>query len=814
MRELGFLFGNDAHAVATTLAAFFLGIAAGSAAFGRWAERTARPLLAYAALEGGVAIAALLYFGLLDAFAAAYEPLFATLGESPYAMTAAKFGIALLALFPAAFFMGGTLPLMSQHMVRRQSALGATAALLYAVNTAGAAAGAFAAPFLLVPRLGVRASYATALGATLAVALLAVALARNETARPPSAAGTQPPDAGTRAPRGLALLALLSGFTTIALEVLWTRMFAQVLQNSVYTFAVILVTFLLALAAGAALARALSRRELDARRALGVLLVGGGLLVATTPFVFATYTDGLDSLGSSEGFGGYVLRVFLAAGVVLGLPTLWLGVLFPYLVKTAEAWRSSPGRTVGRLASANTLGGVAGSLTAGFVMLEALGLWLSIAALALAYVAAGLWFAAQGGGARRAAPLALAAALLAAGTLVATQRLPRAAASTGGEQIVEVFEGPAATVAVVRGRRGMRLKHNNHYGLGGSDDRNQEARQAHWPLLLHPSPANVFFLGMGTGITAGAALQHPIEQLLVTELSPEVVEGSRRHFTPWTNGLFEDPRATIRVEDGRNVLRGSRQRYDVIVADLFLPWRAGVGSLYSREHYAAALERLAPGGSYAQWLLLIQFSEEEFKAVARTLVEVFPRVTLWRANARATHPLVLLLGERDPAPLDIAALERRIAELTPTPLDARGRAEDRAIPDLAMRVLYGYQGNLTAARALLADAPVNTDDRPYVEYSAPITHRRKRSGDAAAFRGDALLEFYDAVFSAAPPESDPLLAGVRAGWRRIPRAGLDLFRSRVLQQAGEDEAALAAFARNERELAAALADSGTAPEAK
>ncbi|MBT40373.1 MAG: hypothetical protein CL938_17710 [Deltaproteobacteria bacterium] len=154
MRELGLLFGNDAYAVATTLAAFFLGIASGSVVFGHRAHRYARPLVAYAGLEVGVAAAALLYFGLLDLFHFFYEPLFAVLGGHRIGFTSVKFLCALAALLPPAFFMGGTLPLMSQHLVRRADTLGVTASTLYGLNTLGAALGAVAAAFVLVPTLG------------------------------------------------------------------------------------------------------------------------------------------------------------------------------------------------------------------------------------------------------------------------------------------------------------------------------------------------------------------------------------------------------------------------------------------------------------------------------------------------------------------------------------------------------------------------------------------------------------------------------------------------------------------------------------
>jgi spermidine synthase len=529
--------------------------------------------------------------------------------------------------------------------------------------------------------------------------------------------------------------------------------------------------------------------------------------VIATPFVFLWETDGLQLLAADRGFADYVLSVFGSALRVLGVPTVCLGLVFPYLLKLAEPWGRGAGRTVGELAALNTLGAVLGSVSAGFLLLETMGLWASLGGVAALYLAAGaaVLF--------RWRPIAAAAAALALALLffrydpTALPLLP-APEDPDAVRILETLEGTAGTVAVVDEGGNVRMKLNSSYGLGGSGDRHQEVRQAHFPLVLHPDPKRAFFLGLGTGITAGAALQHPLEELWVAELVPEVVEASQRHFEPWVGDLFEDPRVQLRIEDGRNVLLGERERFDVIVADLFLPWKAGTGSLYAREHYEAARKRLAPGGLYAQWLLLIQLSRAEFGAIARTLVEVFPRVTLWRGNFRTTHPLVLLVGEVDPEPLDPAALTARLRAIEDNDLDrSRLSGENAPIPETKEKLLYMYLGNLSAAGSLLDEFAVNSDARPVIEYSAPVTHRRKRTGDAQAFRYQELLDFYDAVFAAAPPETDPVLADTPAPLRNLPRAGLEFERGRTLQRLGEEEASKQAFSRSHEFLRRAYAPS-------
>src|SRR5262245_18845015 len=220
MRELGRLFGNGPQAVATTLAAFFLGVAAGSHVVARLAPRMRRPLLAYAGLEAGIAVSALLYFALLDAYAALYAPLYARLGASPALFLGVKFLLALAALLPPAFFMGGTLPAMSQHLVRSAASLGRTASLLYATNTLGAALGAWLTGFELVRRIGVHGTYALAIATSVGVAALAARLGRGPLPPEPAPApGAGPARANAPLGRGgLAALALGSGFASLALR--------------------------------------------------------------------------------------------------------------------------------------------------------------------------------------------------------------------------------------------------------------------------------------------------------------------------------------------------------------------------------------------------------------------------------------------------------------------------------------------------------------------------------------------------------------------------------------------------------------------
>lgn len=812
MKELGLLFGNTSYAAATTLAAFFLGLVTGAYYWGRRSARVKRPLRGYALLEAGVALSALLYFLLLGSYHAIYGHLFQVFEGHRIPFLAVKFLLSVGVLFPPSFFMGGTLPMMSQHLVRRRHALGYTASRLYAVNTLGAALGAYAAGFHLPRYLGFHRSYVLAIGTTGLVALLAWILGSGPTpSKSPQHEEPSPEAIENRfvflSPRAIRALAFFSGFATLSLEVLWTRMFAQVLQNSVYTFSTILVTFLVALALGAALATWLIRKRYPSFEVVILLLSASAILVGATPFLFNGMTHGLEYVGGQRSFAGYIVGSFGYAASVLLVPGVLLGSLFPYLLRLAEPYARSVGRTVGDLAAINMMGAVSGSLMAGFFFLDLFGLWASIRLIATAYVCAAILVAE-----RRTVRSKLLRALPVGGLLLLVSfldpsRLPVVNVDPleKGESVLQVWEGSSGIVSVVRQPASLSIKLDNDYSLGGTGAAAYEERQAHLPLVLHPRPRSVFFLGMGTGITAGAALLHPVERVVVCELGPNVVEAARTFFRPYVHGLFDDPRASVVAEDGRNYLLGTSERFDVIVADLFMPWKAGVGNLYSREHYAASLDRLRADGIYAQWLPLYQLSQEEFGIIARTMGEIFPLVTFWRGAMEPGWETGLLVGHRDPTPFDLEAVGRRLEETGQLVLGEQEQQE-QADWELGARpagggladLLLHYCGNLTAAGKLLERYPVNTDDRPIIEYEAPVTHRRSRAKEASWFLGEELLRFLGNLWVAAPPENDPYLSGLSHSERDVVRAGLSLYLARVLEKAGDERRASKAMREYER----------------
>ena len=785
VRELGLLFGNSTYAVATTLAVFFLGLSAGSYFLGRGAGSLRAPLKAYACLELGIAVSALLYFLLIDLYHFIYSPIFVAFGDSRLVLITVKSLLAAIVLFPPSFFMGGTVPVMAQCLIHRTDELGKTGSLLYAINTLGAALGAFVAGFYLPFYLGFQNSYLMAMGGNLMIAAVAYLLTlggwRLTTAESSDVSRTgNEQEIESKAPL-IGLLAFSSGFAALALEVLWTRMFSQVLHNSVYSFSAILTTFLIALALGSALAHALCRLNVRPMLALSSLLSLAGLLVALSPLLFYQLTDGLRYLAAEAGWKDYIRAIFENAGMVILVPGVIVGSVFPFLLRMAQRSGCGPGRIIGNLVAINVIGAIAGSLMAGFFLIGFTGLWGSVRLIALLYLLLAILVVhgySRMSLALRAAP---AAGLILLFTFFDPESLAMVRVNPAeNENLIEVWEGSSGTVAVMDRGGDLRIKVNNYYTLGGSGSAQREEGQTHIPLLIHPDPKSVFFLGMGTGITAGAALDHPVRRVVICEMIPEVILASRKHFGDFVNGLFDDERVEINAEDGRNYLQGTREKYDVIVADLFFPWRRGVGFLYTQEHFQSVQSHLQEGGLFAQWLPLYQLSQDEFFIIAKTLLEVFTQVTLWRGDFFTTTPIVALIGQNERKPLDGKRVLENVRQLSQTKIIA-----DRQM--LEGLPFFFYAGNLSQnreVREVLEDYRVNTDNRPLIEYLSPRTHREEKIGEKIWFNSDSLIDFYNQLGAQLSPQDDPYLSNLPDEQLEYVLAGLSFFKAAAYRGAG------------------------------
>ncbi len=736
VRMLSLVFGVTAYAISTVLSSFFAGLALGSLLAGRLAPRLRSPLRAYAGAEVLVAVCGLLTPAAFTLARAAYVAAYQHLPLSGLgALTLLRFLLAFLLLLVPTTLMGATLPLMLQSSLVRAAAAARNLSVLYAANTLGATAGTVLAGFELIGRYGLRASLLVAASANLLAAAGALVLGRWSARGGPAAAadpdpapaGASGPPWGERAARTAVVVFGLSGAVSLAYEVVWARVLAVFFDATTYGFTAMLTMVLLGIAAGSWLVSPVIAR----RWSWPLVFAGVEAVVGLLGLLALPLLTHLIPLGARLGLyrdpgplGEFSLRFMaFAAFLVVFPPMLLLGATFPIAARVAGTGPRIAQR-VGGVYAVNVLGGIVGSLLAGFVLLPRLGArdtMLLLACANLALAAALVWSVAP----RTALAVGAALAAVAVVGVATAPDLLRGVFQDrfAGQHIIYVNEGLENTVVVADiPATGERKMYINGQPQASTVDfiANYHKLIGHLAVLLHPQPKRALVIGLGGGATAGAVAAHTGVQVDLVELSDAVV-GAAPLFAGVNGDVLHRPNVRLRVDDGRNFLLLHGGPYDVITADVIRPAHAGASGVYSKEYYALARDALSEDGVMLQWLE--QLSEDQYKMLMRSFVETFPYVTLW-ANGS------LLAGSKRPITLERAALLQRLTD--PAARDSLASIGLNTPDD----VLALYTGNREEALRYLADERrAVTDDHPYVEYQRTLGDRR-RPPDLRGFSRD------------------------------------------------------------------------------
>ncbi|MDJ0785774.1 MAG: hypothetical protein QNK05_03135 [Myxococcota bacterium] len=758
MRWLRLHLGATAPAVSATLVATFLGQGLGALVGARLSARPGDPLRRLARASGvAVALAACVPL-LLAAGWRGLEAVYDAARELPALLVGLRLVLALLATLPAAAALGVLLPLVFQAGVPA-SALGSRGGAFYGIEVLAAALGVALATFVLPDLVGIRAAYAVGVLCIGGVGLTAALGGRSAREREP---GSAPPAGASPFPVRLLILAGLSGFGSFAAQVLAVQAFALVHNQSAHAFGSVLIVVLCGLGVAALGVSRLARVGLDSSRLLTLALGAAALGTAAFPWLFVFVTGGLAYLQADAPWPGYLLRALALAGAAAGPLALCAGGVLPALLAHAERSGGDlpAGARFGRLLAANTLGAVLGALCGPWLLLPLFGPWGGFLAIAFVYAVAFVVTAA--GKAPALARAAVAAAAVAAIALAGGPGALPLVPVRADEELLHVEPTADGLVAVVARDGQRRIQIDNHYMLGGAADRVHQERQGHVPLLLRPGAERVAFLGAATGSSASAALAHRPETLAVVELVPAVARLARDWLEADGGAVYGAPMADVVLDDARNFMRATSERYDVVVADLFLPWRAGAGALYAAEHYRAVRERLRPGGLFCQWLPLYQLSEAEFLLIAATFSDAFPNGALFRGDFYGRFPIVALVGYRD-VPASAASVATAAAEA------ARAGVRDRWVihPDAFFSLYVGPLGSLAGS---LRDHPRNTDDRPRLEMGGARAHAGRKQ---RPFVGRAFASFAEQV-AGRRGDADPIFPDLWPAARRAREGGLQL----------------------------------------
>jgi spermidine synthase len=742
-RQLVLVFGNTTQAVSAILTGFFAGMAIGGIVGGRVADRVRSPLRLYGFLEIVVAAIALstpvLFQGVQEAYRSSYD----SLTGSPGALLGVRYGLALVALAPATVLLGATLPVLTRQLARSRTELGSAFGRLYTFNTIGAIAGTVAAGLILIELVGLAGTLAAGAACSFVAGASALLLsARSPRFGPTAAAGLvagsghlgqsgptgspgaepaawqhRPVGVGAEtaaiddAPLGQARLALalvvafVSGFATLGLQMAWTRVLSIGSGGATYVFTSILLTFLVGIAVGAEVFSIRFARTSRPLRVLGIAQIAAALLL----------------VAGAAAFSGPLVLSGMGAGLIVWLlPTvLVLGLVFPLCSLLVGDTDRTVGSRTGLLVGTNTLGAILGASIVPFVLQPSIGTARTIVLIAaivaccgaMVLVVAGLRAHRRGTGALAMAGTAAAVlicALAVVPTAVARDRAVAYVEAMGGEVLASAEDEVATVVA---GQVGS-TRHLWVQGTSMTALTVDAWLMAYLPLMYRPEGRTALVIAFGMGSTYRSALTAGLSVEGV-ELVPSVPSMFHWYHDD-ADRVISDSGGHLVIADGRNHVELEPGRFDIVIADPPPPIRSsGTAVLYSREFYDAASSRLEPGGVMMEWMPYDQ-TVDEFRSHVATFASVFPHVDI--AFGPGGNG-VFMLGSAAPLDLTDAAIRSVlarpgvIADLS-EPSDAPARDLDawaRLIPALSW-----IDGDRVTDFA--GDAPLITDDRPRPEY--------------------------------------------------------------------------------------------------
>jgi spermidine synthase len=727
VRLLKLTLGNTVYASGIVVSVFMGGLALGALLMGRYADRVRRPLKLYVLLELGVTVSALAVPLLLVGADRIYRWVFVNLEPSPWLLLVMQSIVSAALLLVPTLLMGSTLPLLARHVTTLADRAGRLVGRLYAVNMFGAVAGCYLAGFYFIRIAGVMGSLYIAAAVNLLVALGGWILSRREpsAAAAPAKTPTLPERTELRpgAIRHLALAAavLVSGLVSIGYEIVWFRSLGLLVGGYTYVFSAVLTVYLIGNVVGVWIGSRLSRRIERPLPVYGSTLACLGLLgVVHVTWAGKWYTElapaaseSLDGLVRWLG-SGTTAAPFVHAVPLFLLPSIVMGIGFPLALQAWAQARQRVGYSTGTVYGINTIGAVLGGLLTSFLLIPGLGLQWAVTLLGLSAVWSGVLVIGTSLDPARKLARGL-AALVGIGLTGTVFVLP----ADGVErhfvldldgEILAVHEGATTTVAVTANDAGLRLTSDNLIIAGDGADRSAQQTLGHLGMLLNPRARKVLSVGFGGGETTACLARHEPERIDCVEIAPELVHIALEHFEHINLGDRLGEAVNMIYMDARNFLHLTDRRYDLIINDSNNHDLSGSAPLFTREHFRAALDHLAPGGLFITKLHYRAHPRSSLESVLGTFVDAFPHVTVWFP---VTKPFAMfyLVGSLEPQRFSPGEIDRLLQRD-----DIRQSAAFlhwRSSFDL----LSCYVGDEQDLPPFLGEFRLNTERRPFVEFN-------------------------------------------------------------------------------------------------
>lgn len=683
---LGLFLGHAAYAQALVLAIFMGGMAAGAAWIGHAGQRWRNLIRAYAVIEAVIGCLGLLFHWIFTRVAAfSYDWLIPSLG-TPWAIDMARWSIAALLILPQTILLGMTFPLMSGGLIRRfPGRAGSLLGGLYFTNSMGAAIGALAAVFVLLPWVGLPGAMVAAGVLNFVVAALAWWLARepDPAISPPTAAQAVPEQRLLHNPLLCLVLfgTALSGAASFVYEIVWVRMLSMAVGTTMHSFELMLSSFILGIALGGLWVRKHADTTDYPLRLVGWMQLGMGVAALASLAVYANAFGWvgwlIESLAKTD--GGYALfnAGTAAIAIAIMLPAAFFaGTTLPLF--TVVLLRQNQGeRAIGRVYAWNTLGAIVGIFAAIHFLIPTQGLKLTLCVAAIVDMGIALVLLRPQNHIRWAKTRFVAAAGMATLALLMAVQVPfdpmtlASGVYRNGNSLIDANDrmlfyrdGKTASVSVIEAPGGDAIiatngKPDAAIMLGKNHPTSDEPTMtlaAALPLSMLDAPKRVGVIGFGSGLTTHTLLGDPrLERVDTIEIEEAMVEGARA-FGQRVERAYTDPRSHIVIDDAKAYFAGQKTKYDIIISEPSNPWVSGVSALYSTEFYQFVPRHLNENGLFVQWVQLYELDDALVGSILKTLAPAFEDYAAWISN---TSDLLIVASPKGAVPkIDFKRLQR------------------------------------------------------------------------------------------------------------------------------------------------------------
>ena len=728
--------GSTAVSLGVLLGTFMGGMCLGSFALPRVVSAQKHPLRVYALMEAAIGLIAILVLLGLPAIGGLYA---AAVGYGLPGILLRGI-VCALCLLPPTLLMGATLPAISRWIETTPQGV-SWLGFFYGGNIVGAVLGSLLAGFYLLRLYGTATATFVAVAINVTVAGVAFILARRTPYQPAIVAPAPrlaAPDASTRL---VYVTIALSGMSALGAEVVWTRLLSLMLGPTVYTFCIILAVFLVGLGIGSSAGAYLSRRTEAPRVALAwcqMLLAVAAAWCAYMLTRSIPYWPINPALSRSPGMT-FQIDLVRCLWAILPAACLW-GASFPLALAGAASRGQDPGRLVGGVYAANTVGAIVGALGFSLLVIPAvgtqqaqrliIGLAATAAVLALASFSGqhssspgkSLPLAARVAGT---APVAIFTAVVAF-LIWSVAPIPPGTVGYGRSMLTVptlpkfhyIGEGMNSTVAVSEWPDGMRTFHvaGKVEATSAAIDMRLQVMLGDIPALLHPQARSALVVGFGAGVTAGSFLPFPdIQRVVICEIEPLIPKVVSRYFAVQNRHVRDDPRTQVIYDDARHFILTTREKFDIITSDPIHPWVKGSATLYTKEYFELVRQHLNPGGLVTQWVPLYETSSAVVKSEIATFLQVFPYTSLWATNHNGEGYDIALLGKVDPLEIDLNQIQER-ANLPRYSAALTALTEAGFNPPIDL--LGTFAGQASDLRPWLVNAEINRDRDLRLQYLA------------------------------------------------------------------------------------------------